>query len=290
MMRRAGRRRDGGGAAEANGRRRPARGEGPGKARRATRADGPPGAGIGAGAGALLEAPLADGLRRLGLAGNRDLRQKLIAYLELLLFWNRSYNLVGDRDPRRILSRHVFDSLAFLPHVRGPSCLDLGSGAGFPGLPLALALPRTRWVLLDSRLKCARFLRQAVLELRLEHVAVVRERAERYRPAAGFVTVVCRALTRLDRCYRLAAPLCAAQGRLLTAKGGGAAQNELRQLAALGVSFRLHPLRNPARAQPATLVEIPAAAPGASLPPNHSPLEGESARRGRSPKSRRWGA
>ena len=102
---------------------------------------------------------LLQGMAELGLPGNPELVGRLLALIHLLSRWNRVYNLTAVRDPLRMVSHHLLDSLALAPYVRGPLVLDVGTGAGFPGLPLAILFPQGRFVLLDSRGKKLRFVR-----------------------------------------------------------------------------------------------------------------------------------
>ena len=142
-----------------------------------------------------------------------------LAYIALLQRWNKTYNLSGIREPARMVTHHVLDSLAVLPHLHGNRCLDVGSGAGLPGLILALARPATHWVLLDSNGKKVRFLNQCVRELAVTNVEVVQARAEVYEPAALFDTIVSRAFGTLADFQEATARLLAPGGVLLAMKG-----------------------------------------------------------------------
>jgi 16S rRNA (guanine527-N7)-methyltransferase len=133
-------------------------------------------------------------------------------YLDLLEKWNRVYNLTAIRERGRMVTHHVLDSLSILPYVRGPNVLDVGSGAGLPGIPIAIARPALRVTLLEANQKKSAFLTQAVGELRLANVTVVTERVESWRTEARFDTIVSRAFAELGE-------FVAAAGRLLTPHG-----------------------------------------------------------------------
>lgn len=162
---------------------------------------------------------LTNGLAKLDLHAAPAVRKKLLHYLRLLEKWNRVYNLTGVRDPCVMVTRHILDSVAILPCVTGPRVLDVGTGAGLPGIPLALLLPAMRFVLLDSSSKKARFVRQAVAELELANVEVVCERAETFQPADRFDTLVARALAPIPSVLATSGHLCNVSGQILVMKG-----------------------------------------------------------------------
>jgi len=162
---------------------------------------------------------LARGVMELGLALPAGAQQRMLAYLELLQKWNRVYNLTAVRTAPRMVSRHLLDSLAAVPHAAAATLLDVGSGAGLPGIPLALALPDARVTLLDSNHKKAAFLRQAVMELGLANAEVVCERVEAWKAPAAFDVVLSRAFSDLAEFVSLAGRHAAAGGRLLAMKG-----------------------------------------------------------------------
>jgi 16S rRNA (guanine527-N7)-methyltransferase len=164
-------------------------------------------------------ADLAAGLRTLGIALDSAAQEKLLAYLALLAKWNRVYNLTAIREPERMLSHHVFDSLAVLPHLEGPSIADVGSGAGFPGIPLALARPQWRVALIESSHKKTAFLRQAAIDLALPNIEIREERAEAVMPRGVYDTVIARAFSDLAEFVAAAAPLCKPGGALIAMKG-----------------------------------------------------------------------
>lgn len=142
----------------------------------------------------------------------------LVDYLALLHRWNRAYNLSAVRDPEAMVEVHVLDSLSLLPYLESPSLLDVGSGAGLPGIPLALSRPDLRVTLLDSNGKKTRFLNQARLELGIGNLDVVHARVQDYSPAQGVSTVVSRAYARLDTFAGQVAPLLAPGGVILAMK------------------------------------------------------------------------
>ncbi len=162
---------------------------------------------------------LDSGLHRLAIPLSDARRDTLIAYLRLLDKWNRAYNLTAVRDVRQMVARHVLDSLAILPLLRGRRFIDVGSGAGLPGLPLAIAMPETEWVLLDSNAKKTRFLIQATSELALPNIRVLRHRVEDYRPDRPFDTVTARAFSRLDILLQRTTHLLAPGGDVVALKG-----------------------------------------------------------------------
>jgi len=166
---------------------------------------------------------LAAGLAALGLDLDDTARRKLLAYLDLLEKWNRAHNLTSIRERSRMLSHHLLDSLAVLPHLpsrTGVRLIDVGSGGGLPGIPLAVARPDWQVTLLDSSRKKAAFLSQVAAELRLANVEVVAARAEEFVPDAAFDVVIARALSDLVRFVALARHLLAREGALVAMKAG----------------------------------------------------------------------
>jgi len=178
-----------------------------------------------------LAQPLAHGLAELGLKLPPAAAESFLAYLDLVQKWNRVYNLTAVREPARMLPQHLFDSLAIVPRLSGSSLLDVGSGAGLPGIPVAIARPRLPVTLLESNHKKAAFLRQAAIELRLDNVAVACERAEAWEISQRFDLVVSRALADLPEFIRLAGRLVAPGGALAAMKGAYP-YDELAQLPA----------------------------------------------------------
>lgn len=162
---------------------------------------------------------LADGAAALGLDLDPAQLRQLDTFLDLLEKWNRVYNLTAIRDRGQMVTHHLLDSLAIVPHVEGPRVLDVGSGGGLPGLPLAIARPELAVTLLDSNHKKAAFLNQAVAELRLDNADVIAERVEAWRTDRRFDTIVSRAFSDLGEFVSLAAPLLVPGGRFAAMKG-----------------------------------------------------------------------
>lgn len=168
-----------------------------------------------------LAESLAAGTEALGFTFPQATQARLLQYLALIRKWNQVHNLTAVREPEIMLTRHLLDSLAILPHIAGPRIVDVGSGAGLPGIPLALVQPDWQVVLLESNHKKAVFLQQARIELQLENVEVAAERAENFHPEAKFNTVISRAFSDLADFIQLAGHLCAAEdsSRLVAMKG-----------------------------------------------------------------------
>jgi len=189
-------------------------------------------------AGHGLDAPLREGLAALALPG--ELAPPLLAYLDLLARWNRTYNLTAVRDPREMVPRHLLDSLAMEPFLDGIATLaDLGTGPGLPGIPLAIARPRLRVTLVEANGKKARFLREAVRTLGLDNAEVAESRIEALDRPGAFDAITARALATLPQILGFGGHLLARGGRLLAMKG--ARPDE--EIAALPRGWRLEMLR-----------------------------------------------
>lgn len=166
-----------------------------------------------------LATPLRRGLEALELTLDAERQALLLAYLELLNKWNRTYNLTAIREPERMLSHHLLDSLAILPHVGPAPLLDVGSGAGLPGIPLAIARPELPLTLLDGVDKKCAFMRQATIQLGLGNVRVVHARVEDWHPVERFGQIVSRAFSGLAEFVALTGHLLSEGGRWLAMKG-----------------------------------------------------------------------
>ncbi|AHE68438.1 16S rRNA (guanine(527)-N(7))-methyltransferase RsmG [Legionella oakridgensis] len=163
-----------------------------------------------------IEEQLRQGVHTLGL--NVPIAS-LLDYLNLLYKWNQVYNLTAVRDMETMVTRHVLDSLAVLPWVKGNHVLDVGSGPGLPGIPLALACPLFQVVLLDSNGKKIRFLQEVKRVLSLNNVEIVQTRVENYHPVHSFDTVISRAFSDLKKMINWTHHLIATDGIWLAMKG-----------------------------------------------------------------------
>jgi 16S rRNA (guanine527-N7)-methyltransferase len=164
-----------------------------------------------------VAARLDQGLERLAIPVDAEQRRRLLALLALLHKWNRAYNLTAIRSPEEMVSRHLLDSAAVLPHIAGPTLLDVGAGPGLPGLVLAILRPEVAVTLLDSNGKKVRFQRQVVMELGLANVTPVQARVEAF--SGQFDQVISRAFASLGDFVSLTLPLVAPGGQWLAMKG-----------------------------------------------------------------------
>lgn len=188
-----------------------------------------------------LRQSLIEGLKALEMPFDDPQLQQLESYLYLLHKWNRAYNLTAVRDIRDMIGRHLLDSLAIAPYVSGDRVLDLGSGAGLPGIPLAIMQPWRHFLLVDSNGKKSRFQTQALLELGLANVEVLSGRVESLQLQDLPETLVSRAFASLTQMLEATAGLCPLEGRFLAMKGRYPAEEIARLPAAfhLAASHRL---------------------------------------------------
>ncbi|MCF6354936.1 MAG: 16S rRNA (guanine(527)-N(7))-methyltransferase RsmG [Candidatus Polarisedimenticolaceae bacterium] len=168
---------------------------------------------------AELSQALASGIAELNLQITAEQQETLLTYIALLNRWNKRFNLTAVRDPAEMIPRHLLDSLSVSDYLQGKRVLDVGTGAGLPGIPLAILLPDIQFTLLDSNGKKTRFVRQAVMELGLKNVQVEQMRVEAYRPTQKFDTVITRAFAALSEILSLTSHLLAPTGQLLAMKG-----------------------------------------------------------------------
>jgi 16S rRNA (guanine527-N7)-methyltransferase len=198
---------------------------------------------------------LASGARDLGIELDDIRAETLLKLVDELEAGNAQFNLTAIRDRPGMLRKHVLDSLSLQPYLRGARLADVGTGAGFPGLVLAIANPERRLTLIEATGKKARFVEQTVERLGLRNVLVVNSRAENYRPFELFDTVVARALSSLADFVAYAGHLCAPGGRLLAMKG----KRPDDEISALPKSFRVlavHRLSVPGLPDERHLVEL----------------------------------
>ena len=183
-------------------------------------------------------------MEKLGLVPDPGLSESCLLYLTLLSAWNKAYNLTAVHGMENMMNHHVLDSLSVLPYLKGNICLDVGSGAGLPGMVLALARPQHHWVLLDSNRKKIRFLNQAVMDLEINNVQVVHSRIEEYLPESGFSTIISRALTSVREFYEQVVPLAEGKGRIILMKGKNI-DDEIREFDLENVKPEVHTVNVP---------------------------------------------
>ena len=198
---------------------------------------------------------LESGCAALSLTLEPSQRDALASYLDLLLKWNRAYNLTAVRDPADMVTRHLLDSLAIAAYLPPGRCLDVGTGAGLPGVPLAIFYPQREFHLLDSNGKKTRFLFQVKTGLGLANMTVHQARVEHFRPAAPFDVVLSRAFASLADMVQGCRHLLSPGGRFLAMKGAFPQE----ELAALDGRFELlasHRLAVPGLEEERHLLEL----------------------------------
>lgn len=166
-----------------------------------------------------LQKKLSQGLAELGIDLDVATQQKLLDYLALLEKWNKVHNLTAVRDPSDMVTLHLLDSLSVLPHIKSGRLLDVGSGAGLPGIPLSIVRPDLQVTVMDSSHKKASFMRQAKATLGIPNLEVVCGRVEEFHPEHKFNMVISRAFSDLAEFMRLTAHLCDEGGVWLAMKG-----------------------------------------------------------------------
>lgn len=171
-------------------------------------------------------------------------KQQLVGYVELLHKWNKAYNLTSVRDPEQMLVRHILDSIVVEPHLVGERFIDVGTGPGLPGIPLAIVRPQAHFTLLDSLGKRVRFLKQVQHELKLENVTPVQSRVEEFPAEPPFDGVISRAFASLTDMVTWCRPLPGTQGRFYALKGI-LPQDEIAALPADFVVEKVLPLSVP---------------------------------------------
>ncbi len=181
---------------------------------------------------------LQQGLQSMNIDYSAEQLDRLLDFLALLIKWNRAYNLTAIRQPEEMARLHILDSLSVLPYLQGHRIADIGTGAGLPGIPLAIFSADKSFALVDANAKKTRFIQQAVLELALPNVTVHHARVEQFEPAEKFSTVIMRAFAELAKIVQLTRHLLAEDGLLLAMKG----QQPVRELQQIDSVARLIPL------------------------------------------------
>lgn len=166
-----------------------------------------------------LRSQLLSGAEQMDIQVSEEQANLLLTYLDLLVKWNKTYNLTAVREPVQMVSRHLLDSLSIFPHIHGKNILDVGSGAGLPGIPLAIMSPETHFTLLDSNGKKTRFMMHVVRTLGLSNVTVEQRRVESWTPESLFDVITSRAFSSLDEMVKITEHLLANQGQWLAMKG-----------------------------------------------------------------------
>lgn len=185
---------------------------------------------------------------------------RLVAFADLLRRWNGAFNLVSRGDIDRLIPRHLLDALSLTPRLRGRRVVDLGTGAGLPGVPLAIAMPELQFTLVDRNERRVRFVQQARIELDLANVEPVVSDFASFRPATLFDTVVSRAVAKPAELWRVASPLLAAEGIAVLQVGAGE-----HDVGAANASARTECIRIPGIEQPRHIMTIRRAQPSGQV-------------------------
>ncbi|MCP4078127.1 MAG: 16S rRNA (guanine(527)-N(7))-methyltransferase RsmG [Gammaproteobacteria bacterium] len=204
----------------------------------------------------MLTSLLKNGLEEINLSFEESQVKQLKDYLELLIKWNKAYNLTAITEPRKMVAYHVLDSLAILNEIpHGGLCLDVGTGAGLPGIPLAIMLPESTWVLLDSNGKKTRFVQQAIASCGLSNVKVVHSRIQDYHAESSFDVIVSRAFSSVSDFVSSVTPVWQTGTRLITMKTE-LSEAELKPLDSALYKLEINQLQVPGIAEKRSLVTI----------------------------------
>jgi 16S rRNA (guanine527-N7)-methyltransferase len=199
---------------------------------------------------------LLQGMDELAIPIDAKQLELLLAFIKLIEKWNKAYNLTAVRQPEDMARLHILDSLAVLPFVKGQRVAEIGTGAGLPGMPLAMFLPEVEFSLVDSNSKKTRFVQQAILELKLKNVSVLHRRVEDIQAQPVFSTVIMRAFASLQDIMQLTRHLIDEQGILLAMKG----QQSNQELEAMTVPYSIIPVHVPGVEAERCLIQIAGAA------------------------------
>lgn len=198
---------------------------------------------------------LTRGCKKMGIYPDQSQLEHLQTFQALLARWNNTFNLTAVRDEGQVVTRHLLDSLSVLPHLDPGACIDVGTGAGLPGIPLAIMRPEQPVHLLDSNGKKTRFLFQVKTALSLDNIVVHQARVERFQPDSPFVSVISRAFASLQEMVRGCRHLVAPGGRLLAMKGAPP-DRELQACASERIDAVVHALNVPDLDEQRHLVKI----------------------------------
>jgi 16S rRNA (guanine527-N7)-methyltransferase len=165
------------------------------------------------------EQRLQQGLEIMQLEVSAATQAQLMAYLRLMQKWNRAYNLTAIRELEQMVIRHILDSLSIMVHIKASPIVDIGTGAGLPGIPLALLMTEKKFVLVDSNSKKTRFLTQVKIELGIENIEIIHSRVELFRPDYSVAIITCRAFAALNTILECSQHLLTSDTRILAMKG-----------------------------------------------------------------------
>jgi 16S rRNA (guanine527-N7)-methyltransferase len=174
---------------------------------------------------------LVDGIATLNLSVDEQKVDQLLAFVKLIEKWNKAYNLTAIKNQQEMVRLHLLDSLTVIPYLEGNRIIDIGTGAGLPGIPLAICLPQLAFTLVDSNAKKTRFVQQVVLELKLTNVQIRHSRVEDFQPEQPFGTVLTRAFAELSDIVESSQHLLSENGKLIAMKGR-CTESELAQVTA----------------------------------------------------------
>ena len=202
-----------------------------------------------------LETFLETSLKMANIPYTQEMLNQTFAYIKLMLRWNRAYNLTSVKEPEQVITRHIMDSLSLLPELIGENSLDVGSGAGLPGIPLAIFNPDHSFVLIDSNSKKYRFLNQVLFEIGIKNAIVCQMRIEYFTADHRFDNVLSRAFSSASELLKMAGPLCTKNGQLLLMKGVYPS-TELSDIPENLASFEIKPLKVPFLEAERTLIRV----------------------------------